>query len=341
MVSSLPRKSELMRRPTSVSRSTASRYRKRGSGRASAGALMVVSLLGFVDQSDGGKSICLLHAREYIGVVPDLVREPQAERACNGHLEAEIVLHVGVVGVALDQKPVDDLGRFGELVLEAHVATQDDAVLRFAGLAYLGKAVTRAALDPELRAFGVDDLVPQTGRERRLERERTEPVVLVPLRAEPVGTLGERVVGLAAHLPSLRTRDGAVATVVSSQPEGVGPFLPRLLDLERGVSRLVVAVAARERSADLALARPVRKCVTRRAGKPDQKHADPFSSLHRENSCIPLIRVRFGGREYSQVALRRAAGLRRRQAACTLPERGAAPRICSPTEPQCPRHHRR
>src|SRR6188474_3352191 len=110
MVSSLPRKSELMRRPTSVSRSTASRYRKRGSGRASAGALMVVSLLGFVDQSDGGKSIGLLHAREYIGVVADLVSEPQAERARNGHLEAEIVLHVGVVGVALDQKPVDDLG---------------------------------------------------------------------------------------------------------------------------------------------------------------------------------------------------------------------------------------
>src|SRR5688572_10183630 len=109
MVSSLPRESELMRRPTSVSRSAASRYRKRGSGRASAGALMVVSLLGFVDQSDGGKSICLLHAREYIGVVPDLVRDPQAELARNGHLEAEIVLHVGVVGVALDQKPVEIL----------------------------------------------------------------------------------------------------------------------------------------------------------------------------------------------------------------------------------------
>jgi len=80
---------------------------------------MVVSLLGFVDQSDGGKSIGLLHAREYIGVVADLVSEPQAERARNGHLEAETVLHVGVVGVALDQKPVDDLGCIGELVLEA------------------------------------------------------------------------------------------------------------------------------------------------------------------------------------------------------------------------------
>ena len=86
---------------------------------------------------------------------------------------------------------------------EAHVATQDDAVLRFAGLAYLGKAVTRAALDPEFCAFGVYDLVPQTGRERRLELERTEPVVLLALRAEPVGAIGERVVGLAADLPSL------------------------------------------------------------------------------------------------------------------------------------------
>src|SRR6185503_13787855 len=204
MVSSLPRKSELMRRPTSVSRSTASRYRKRGSGRASAGALMVVSLLGFVDQSDGGESIGLLHARAYIGVVPDLVSEPQAERARNGHLEAEIVLHVGVVGVALDQKPVDDLGCIGELVLEAHVATQDDAILRFAGLAYLGKAITGAGLDPEFCAFGIYDLVPQTGRERRLVVECTEPVVLITPRAEPVRTVREGIVGLTANLPPLR-----------------------------------------------------------------------------------------------------------------------------------------
>ena len=51
--------------------------------------------------------------------VPDLVPDAQAKRAEDGHLEAEIVLHVGVVGVALDQKPVDDLGCIGELVLEA------------------------------------------------------------------------------------------------------------------------------------------------------------------------------------------------------------------------------
>src|SRR5688572_10612639 len=297
MVSSLPRKSELMRRPTSVSRSTASRYRKRGSGRASAGALMVVSLLGFVDQSDGGKSIGLLHAREYIGVVPDLVSEPQAERARNGDLEAEIVLHVGVVEVALDQKPVDDLGRIGELVLEVHVATQDDAVLRFAGLAYLGKAVTRAALDPEFCAFGVYDLVPLAGRERRLELERTEPVVvLVTLRAKPVGAISERVVGLTADLPSRCIRDGAVAAVVSGQPEGVCPFLPRVLDLERGVCRLVLAVAARERSADLALARPVRKCVTRHAVEPDQKHADPFFLPCTVKLLYPLDSGPFWGR---------------------------------------------
>jgi hypothetical protein len=153
----------------------------------------------------------------------------------------------------LDEKPVDDLGRIGELVLETHVATQDHAVLRFAGFAYLGKAVARAGLNPELGAFGVDDLVPQTGPERRLKLECAEPVVLITPRAEPVRTVREGVVGLTANLPPLRCGYRAVAAVVTGQAEGVCPFVARILDLERGVCRLVLAVAAGKRSTELAL----------------------------------------------------------------------------------------
>src|SRR4026209_1221974 len=129
--------------------------------------------------------------------------------------------------------------------------------------------------------------VPQTGRERRLKLECTEPVVLITPRAEPVRTVREGIVGLTANLPPLRCGYRTVAAVVTGQPQSVCPFVARVLDLERGVCRLVLAVARGERSTELALALPIRQRVTRHAAEGDETDADPFLSMHHEPPVSP------------------------------------------------------
>src|SRR6185503_6274490 len=151
----------------------------------------------------------------------------------------------------------------------------------------LGKAITGAGLHPELGPFGIDDLVTQTRRERCLEIERTEPVVLVPSGAEPIGTFRQRVVGLTAHLPSFRVGRRAVAAIVTGEAQGMCPFVARILDLERGICRLVLAVAARKGGTELTLALPVCKRAPRHAAQGDETDTHPFFPWHHQPPVSP------------------------------------------------------